>query len=225
MTFGRLSAETCTTCVRVASRCFGERYAAMRTINSLRAQTIQPRIELYYRQHVWVNDEIILLRLNMREGIIRTRVKWAERASPSFSVHSGHVKQLLPQLWCSRLGCRGQAGRLHHKLFRYTSLDCLAGNHRDQRENMKMLGNVIQLLATLVQLYSFVLLARILLSWIPNVNRSNQIVQFLYQSTEPVLEPVRRAMPRLGTIDISPIVVFIGLRMLQSFLLNMAVDV
>ena len=88
-----------------------------------------------------------------------------------------------------------------------------------------MPGNVIQLFATLIQLYSFVLLARIVLSWIPNVDRSNQIVQFLYQITEPVLEPARRVIPRVGMIDISPIVVFIGLRMLQSILLNMAVDV
>ena len=87
-----------------------------------------------------------------------------------------------------------------------------------------MLGNVFQLLATLIQLYSLVLLARIILSWIPNVDRSNQIVQFLYYITEPVLEPVRRVIPRLGMIDISPIVVFIGLRMLQSILFNMAVD-
>ncbi len=87
-----------------------------------------------------------------------------------------------------------------------------------------MPGNVIQLVVTLIQLYSFVLLARIILSWIPNVDRSNQIIQFLYQVTEPVLEPVRRVIPRLGMIDISPIVVFIGLRMLQSILLNMAVD-
>ncbi len=86
-----------------------------------------------------------------------------------------------------------------------------------------MLGNVIQLLATLIQLYSFVLLARIILSWIPNVDRSNQVIQFLYQVTEPVLEPVRRALPQVGMIDISPIVVFIGLHLLQSILLNMAV--
>ncbi len=88
-----------------------------------------------------------------------------------------------------------------------------------------MLGNVIQLFATLIRLYSFVLLARIILSWIPNVDRSNQIIQFIYNITEPVLEPVRRVIPRLGMIDISPIVVFIGLRMLQSILLNMAFNV
>ena len=86
-----------------------------------------------------------------------------------------------------------------------------------------MPGNVIQFIVTVIQLYSYVLLARIVLSWIPNVDRSNQIVQFLYQVTEPVLEPVRRALPQVGMIDISPIVVFIGLHLLRSILLNMAV--
>ena len=81
-------------------------------------------------------------------------------------------------------------------------------------------GNVIQLLVTVIQIYSFVLLARIVLSWIPNVDRSNQIIHFLYQITEPVLEPVRRTIPPLGMIDISPIVVFIGLRILMELLLR-----
>ena len=85
-------------------------------------------------------------------------------------------------------------------------------------------NNVIQLLVALLQIYSFVLLARIVLSWIPNVDRSNQIVQLLYQLTEPVLEPVRRTIPPLGMIDLSPIIVFIGLRILQSVLTGMASD-
>ncbi|MFV1981645.1 MAG: YggT family protein [Rhodothermia bacterium] len=86
-----------------------------------------------------------------------------------------------------------------------------------------MPGSIVQLLATLIQLYSYVLLARIVLSWIPNVDRTNQIVQVLYQVTEPVLEPVRRVVPRLGMMDISPIVVFIGLHILQRILLSLAV--
>lgn len=84
-----------------------------------------------------------------------------------------------------------------------------------------MQNNFIHLLATVLQIYSFVLLARIILSWIPNVDRSNQIVQLLYQLTEPVLEPVRRTIPPLGMIDLSPIIVFIGLRILQSILTGM----
>ena len=73
-----------------------------------------------------------------------------------------------------------------------------------------------------VQIYSLVLLARIILSWIPHVDRSNQIIHFLYQITDPVLAPVRRAIPPLGMIDISPIIVFIGLQILQRILLNAA---
>ena len=83
-------------------------------------------------------------------------------------------------------------------------------------------NDVVHLLVALTQIYSFILLARIILSWIPNVDRSNQIVQLLYQLTEPVLEPVRRTIPPLGMIDLSPIIVFIGLRILQSVLLGMA---
>ena len=82
-------------------------------------------------------------------------------------------------------------------------------------------GEFIQLLVTGIQLYSFILLARIIILWIPNVDRHHPIIRFLYQITDPVLEPVRRAIPPLGTIDISPIIVFIGLRILQSLLLNM----
>lgn len=85
-----------------------------------------------------------------------------------------------------------------------------------------MPGNVIQLLVTLIQLYSLVLLVRIILSWIPNVDRSNQIVRFLYQITDPVLEPARRVIPPIGMIDISPIVVFVGLQLLQRVLVSMA---
>ena len=87
-----------------------------------------------------------------------------------------------------------------------------------------MPDSLIQLLVTLINIYSLVLIARIILSWIPNMDRSNPIVQLLYQVTEPVLAPVRSAIPSLGMIDISPIIVFIGLRILQSFLLSMAGD-
>jgi len=83
-------------------------------------------------------------------------------------------------------------------------------------------SNVVNLLVTLLQLYSIILLGRILLSWIPNLDRSNQIVQLLYQLTEPVLEPVRRTIPPLGMMDLSPIIVFIGLRILQSVVMGMA---
>ena len=82
---------------------------------------------------------------------------------------------------------------------------------------------VIQLLAVLVQLYSYVLLARALMSWIPNLDPSHPVAQALYQITEPLLEPIRRIIPPLGgMIDISIIVLFIALSFLEQILTQMA---
>lgn len=85
------------------------------------------------------------------------------------------------------------------------------------------MSELFLILSTLIQLYSWVLVARALVSWIPNLDPYNPAVQFLYQITEPVLEPVRRLIPPLGgTIDISMIVVFFALMILQQMLQTLA---
>jgi YggT family protein len=81
---------------------------------------------------------------------------------------------------------------------------------------------ILLILAQSIQLYIFVLLARILVSWIPNLDPYNPIVQMLYRVTDPVLEPARRIIPPIGMIDISPIVVFFGLQILSSMLIDLA---
>ncbi|EBX4817166.1 YggT family protein, partial [Salmonella enterica subsp. enterica serovar Newport] len=54
------------------------------------------------------------------------------------------------------------------------------------------------------------------------INMRNQFVamvgNFLYQMTEPVYRPIRRILPDLGGIDISPIIVLLGIFFLQQFL-------
>lgn len=77
---------------------------------------------------------------------------------------------------------------------------------------------MFDLLANIIEIYTFVLLIRILMSWIPNLDPSNQIVQMIVQVTDPVLEPARRLIPPIGMIDISPIVVFVALGIIQSML-------
>ena len=72
-----------------------------------------------------------------------------------------------------------------------------------------------ELLFLLLQLFQFVLLARVLLSWFPNVDRSNQIVQLLYQITEPVLQPIRQLLPQSTGIDFSPLIVFLLISVLM----------
>lgn len=66
---------------------------------------------------------------------------------------------------------------------------------------------IIQLLT----LYSFVVIAYILMSWFPNA-RESTIGQFIGSIVEPYLAPFRKIIPPLGMIDISPIVAIIALR-------------
>jgi len=81
---------------------------------------------------------------------------------------------------------------------------------------------VVHLMVSVIQLYSLVVLVRVILTWFPNVSRSNPIIEFIYQITEPVLKSVRQALPRMGSIDLSPLVVLIGLHLLRVMLINMA---
>ena len=68
------------------------------------------------------------------------------------------------------------------------------------------------------QLIQYLIIARILLSWIP-MNINYKLKQFLYNLTEPLLSPVRKLIPatKLG-FDLSPILVILCLRILQSIL-------
>jgi len=70
----------------------------------------------------------------------------------------------------------------------------------------------------LLQGYQLLLLARVLMSWIPNLDYNNPIVRFLYQATEPVLAPIRSAIPPLGGIDLSPLLVFLAISVLMYLL-------
>lgn len=82
---------------------------------------------------------------------------------------------------------------------------------------------MIALLLIVLQLYSYVLLARALVSWIPNLDPYHPAVQFLYQITEPVLEPIRKIIPPLGGVmDISIIVAFFAIIVLEQLLRSLA---
>jgi YggT family protein len=80
----------------------------------------------------------------------------------------------------------------------------------------------IWLLFTLIDLYFYVILATVIVSWLtafniinsgnPYVRQANYILRRL---TEPVLAPIRRVLPNLGGLDFSPIVLLLGLQFLK----------
>jgi YggT family protein len=59
-----------------------------------------------------------------------------------------------------------------------------------------------------------VILARVVLSWIDPTSRS-RFAAFIFQTSEPILAPVRRAMPRTGMFDLSPLLVLLVLGVLM----------
>lgn len=62
----------------------------------------------------------------------------------------------------------------------------------------------------LLQMFGYLIVARALSSWFPDARR-HPIVQLLYQVTDPVMIPASRLIPRIGMIDISPMIVILVL--------------
>ena len=57
----------------------------------------------------------------------------------------------------------------------------------------------------LLTFLGFAIFVRAILSWLP-IDRRNPVVTFVYQATEPVLQPIRRLLPSMGGMDLSPMI-------------------
>jgi YggT family protein len=81
---------------------------------------------------------------------------------------------------------------------------------------------LLEVILTVLQFYIYLLIAAAVLSWLIAfnvVNVRNQAVgtvaDFLYRITEPVLRPIRNAMPNLGGLDISPVILILIIYFIQ----------
>jgi YggT family protein len=89
-----------------------------------------------------------------------------------------------------------------------------------------MLNPFIWLVYNLLNLYFWVVIAGVVMSWLIGfgiINGSNPYVRQIWRAlgklTEPLLGPIRRVLPDLGGIDISPIFLLIGIQFAQYLLL------
>ena len=83
----------------------------------------------------------------------------------------------------------------------------------------------LQLISTVITLYIWALIISAVLSWLVAfnvINKHNKFVymvgDFLYRITEPALRPIRRLIPLLGGIDISPVVLILGLVFIRNLM-------
>ena len=75
---------------------------------------------------------------------------------------------------------------------------------------------LLQVLAQTLQIYSLVLIVRVLLSWFPNLDWSNPVLSSGSAITEPYLNAFRGLIPPLGAIALSAILACLALNLLQS---------
>ncbi len=75
---------------------------------------------------------------------------------------------------------------------------------------------IVIFIIRLIEVYYWILLLRVLLSWFIQ-NPDNKFYHFLYSITEPLLAPIRRILPSMG-LDISPIILFLLLRLISGLL-------
>ena len=87
--------------------------------------------------------------------------------------------------------------------------------------------SIAEILLIVINLYIWVLMAQVVMSWLVAfnvVNTRNRLVytvaDFLYRITEPVLRPIRRYVPLIGGIDVSPIILVLILVFLQRLIVN-----
>jgi len=75
------------------------------------------------------------------------------------------------------------------------------------------------LLAVLLDVYSMVVFAAVIVSWL-NLQPDHPIVRVTSALTEPVLAPIRKVLPDMGGIDLSPMVLLLGIQLLRRVLFH-----
>jgi YggT family protein len=95
---------------------------------------------------------------------------------------------------------------------------------RQERDRMSLVA--FKIIYLILDIFSWIIIAGAIMSWLVAfgvVNTRNQfvrmLVDLLYRLTEPLLRPVRRLLPNLGGIDISPVIVLIAIFIVKDIIL------
>jgi YggT family protein len=66
--------------------------------------------------------------------------------------------------------------------------------------------SVIVVVDRAIELLTILVFVRVLLSWIPSIDYGHPVISFIVRVTDPILQPVRRLLPPMGGLDLSPII-------------------
>lgn len=80
---------------------------------------------------------------------------------------------------------------------------------------------LVTLVSDALQLLTLLVVVRAVLSWIPSVDYGHPLIRPIIRITDPVLQPVRRVLPPLGGLDLSPLVAILLLQLAGQLLIRM----
>ena len=86
--------------------------------------------------------------------------------------------------------------------------------------DLSFVSTFLQIIAQTLQIYSFVLIVRVLLTWFPNVDMGNPVLSTVSSITDPYLNAFRGLIPTLGGLDLSAILAFVALSLMQQLLVS-----
>jgi YggT family protein len=99
----------------------------------------------------------------------------------------------------------------------------LRDNKDNRRRALPIMYSVLWLITTIINIYTWIIILQVVLSWLIAfnvVNTSNRFVymvgDFLYRATEPALRPIRRYVPTFGGLDISPIILLLFIFLIRE---------
>jgi YggT family protein len=90
---------------------------------------------------------------------------------------------------------------------------------------MEVIATLLSVLSRTLEIYSLILLVRVLLSWFPNMDWSNPVLSTVSSITDPYLNAFRGLIPPIGGLDLSAILAFLALNLGQQLLGSASISV
>lgn len=95
---------------------------------------------------------------------------------------------------------------------------------------LELIVYLLQFVSYLISLYTYIIIAVVIVSWLMAfgvINAYNPMVRSIWQAlnavTEPLLAPIRNAMPNLGGLDISPVILLLACYFVQGLIQNVLI--
>jgi len=82
---------------------------------------------------------------------------------------------------------------------------------------------LITLVSDVAQVLALLIIVRVVLSWIPSVDYAHPVIRAIVRITDPVLLPIRRLVPPLGGLDLTPIAALLLIQIARYLLINILV--